>query len=408
MPDRDPENSAPDEVVAGVTSDDLAEAAKAAGVEITTAGAVVESLFDAADVDETVSAANPFGVPGRPVSRSSAFYRGFVGTLGVLAALALGLALREIDSVITLVVVSAFLAVGLNPIVELMIRHGVRRRWAVAIVAIGGLIVVALILAVLVGAVRDQVASFVDDVPHLIDDLRSHKTIRHLDEKYHLLSNLQDKLQSPDLFDSVFGGVFEFGVSVLGALLNAVIIYVMTVYFLAVLPQMKRAAYSLVPASRRLRVGHLGDEILRRVGGYVVGAVLVALCAGTLTYILLWCVGLGHYALPLALFVAVLDLVPLVGSVTGAGVVCVVGLATSLHVGIACLIFYLIYEPLEGYVIYPRVMRSSVDVPEIVTIIAVLVGGALAGIVGALLALPIAAAVLLLVREVWVRRQDAS
>lgn len=407
MSDRDPGDAASDEVVGGLNQDDLTKATDAAGIDVTTAGAVVESLFDA-DADETVNAANPFGVPGRPVSRTSAFYRGFVGTLGVLAALALGLALREIDSVITLVIVSAFLAVGLNPIVELMIRHGVRRRWAVAIVAIGGLVAVALIMAVLVGAVRDQVASFVDDVPHLIDDLRSHKTIRHLDEKYHLLSNLQTKLQSPDLFENVFGGVFEFGVSVLGALLNAVIIYVMTVYFLAALPQMKRAAYSLVPASRRQRVGHLGDEILRRVGGYVVGAVLVALCAGTLTYILLWCVGLGHYALPLALFVAVLDLVPLVGSVTGAGVVCVVGLATSLHVGIACLIFYLIYEPLEGYVIYPRVMRSSVDVPEIVTIVAVLVGGALAGIVGALLALPIAAAVLLLVREVWVRRQDAS
>ncbi|MEO6886144.1 MAG: AI-2E family transporter [Jatrophihabitantaceae bacterium] len=388
--------------------DDLVQAADAAGVEVTDVEAVVESLFDTAATDETVDAANPFGVPGRPVSRSSAFYRGFVGALGVLAALALGMALKEIGSVITLVVVSAFLAVGLNPIVELMIRHGVRRRWAVAIVAVSGLVAFALILVVLVGAVRDQVSNFVDDVPHLIDDLRGHKSIRHLDEKYHLLTNLQAKLESPNLVDKLFGGVFEFGVSGLGALLNAVIIYVMTVYFLAALPQLKRSMYSLVPASRRERVGRLGDEILHRVGGYVIGAALVALLAGTLSYILLWCVGLGHYALPLALFVAVLDLVPLVGSVTGAGVVCLVALATSLNAGIACVLFYLIYEPLEGYVIYPRVMRSSVDVPEIVTIIAVLVGGALAGIVGALLALPIAAAVLLLVREVWVRRQDAA
>ena len=106
--------------------------------------------------------------------------------------------------------------------------------------------------------------------------------------------------------------------------------------------------------------------------------------------------------------VAMLDLVPIVGSVTGATVVCVVCLATSLDVGIAAVIFYVIYELAEGYAIYPRVMRSSVDVPEYVTIIAVLAGGALGGVVGALLALPIAAAVLLLAREVWVRRQDLS
>ena len=118
--------------------------------------------------------------------------------------------------------------------------------------------------------------------------------------------------------------------------------------------------------------------------------------------------GLGQYALPLAVMVALLDLVPLVGSITGASLVCIVGLANSLTIGIACIVFYLVYETLEGYVIYPRVMRSSVDVPEYVTIIAVLVGGALGGVVGALLALPIGAGALLIVQEVWVRRQDVS
>ena len=118
--------------------------------------------------------------------------------------------------------------------------------------------------------------------------------------------------------------------------------------------------------------------------------------------------GLGQYALPLALFVALLDLVPLVGSVTGATVVTIICLATSLDVGIAAAIFYLIYEPLEGYVIYPKVMRSSIDVPEYVTVIAVLAGGALDGIIGALLALPLAAALLLLIREVWIRRQNTT
>lgn len=384
----------------------IARAADAAGVNVETAEAVAESLYE--PVDKDADRASPFGEPGRPVSRSSAFYRGFIGALGVLVALALGFALREVESVLILVLVSIFLAVGLNPVVEFMIRRGMHRRWAVLIVAVLAVAVIALVVAVLVGTLSTQVERFVDDAPHLISDLRKNKSIRQLDQRYHFLSSLQQKLQSPDLLKKTFGGAFSLGLTVLGALLNTIVIIVMTLYFLATLPKIKHAGYSLVPASRRARVASLGDEILRRVGGYVVGAVLVAMLAGTLTFFLLLIVGLGEYALPLAVLVAMLDLVPLVGSVIGAGTVTVIGFATSLHTGLIVLIFYLLYEPLEGYVIYPRVMRSSVDVPEIVTIIAVLLGGTLAGVVGALLALPIAAAVLLLVREVWVRKQETA
>ncbi len=382
----------------------IEQAAHDAGVDVETAEAVADSLYE--PVDAGADGDNPFGRPGRPMSRSSAFYRGFVGAVGVLVALALGYALREVESVLILVLIAIFLAVGLNPIVEFMIRRGLRRRWAVLIVAMLALGIVVLIVVVLVGALRNQVETFIDDAPHLIQDIRKHKSINRLDQKYHFLSSLETKLKDPQLLRNAFGGVFNIGLTVLGAVVNTVVVFVLTLYFLAALPKIKHAGYSLVPASRRARVASLGDEILRRVGGYVVGAVLVGMLAGTVSFFLLLSVGLGQYALPLALLVAVLDLVPLVGSILGAGTVTIIGLATSLHVGLACLIFYLIYEPLEGYVIYPRVMRSSVDVPEFVTIIAVLVGGSLAGVVGALLALPIAAAVLLLVREVWVRKQE--
>ena len=147
---------------------------------------------------------------------------------------------------------------------------------------------------------------------------------------------------------------------------------------------------------------------MHRTGRYVIGAFAVASIAGTVTLVFLLIVGNGRFALPLALLVALLDLVPLVGSLAGATLVTLVCFATSIQVGIAAAIFYVCYELLEGYVIYPRVMRSSVDVPEYVTIIAVLVGGTLDGIVGALLSLPIAAAALYLTREVWIRRQDVS
>jgi predicted PurR-regulated permease PerM len=365
------------------------------------------------DLDPSIDAAHGgrqwhFGVPGKPVSRLSAFYRGWWGGVGVLLAIAAALAVRELSSVLLLVVVSAFLAVGLNPIVELLMRSGLKRGLAVLAVALGALLIFALLIFVLVNEFSDQITSFFNRAPQLLDELLRHAWIRHLNEKYHFITTLKEKLRNPDLSSDLLHNVFSHGYGALQAALSAVVVVVLTLYFLAALPQLKRAMYSLAPASRRVRVGQLGDEIIRRTGRFVIGSVLVALLAGTVTLILLLCVGLGQYALPLALFVAVLDLVPLVGSVTGATVVTIICLATSLDAGLAAAAFYLVYEPLEGYVIYPRVMRSSVDVPEYVTIIAVVAGGTLGGIVGALIALPIAAALLLLIGEVWVRRQDVN
>jgi predicted PurR-regulated permease PerM len=268
--------------------------------------------------------------------------------------------------------------------------------------------IVTVVAVVFVEELRAQLATFVHDAPRLIDDLRDNKLISRLDSKTHLLQRLQGQVENPYLPEKIFTTVFGSGLGVLRTVIDIVVVFALTLYLLAGLPQLKRACYSLAPHSRRVRVGQLGDEILRRVGGYVVGAFLVAVLAGTVTALFLLAAGLGTYALPLAVLVALLDLVPLVGSILGASIVTLVCLANSLDVGLAALFFYLVYEPLEGYVIYPRVMRSSVDVPEYVTILAVLLGGALDGVIGALLALPTAAGLLLLVREVWVRRQDLS
>jgi predicted PurR-regulated permease PerM len=352
--------------------------------------------------------AAPYGNPGAPVSRQTPFYRGFLWTLGALAALVLGLAIRSAASVLVLVLISAFLAVGLDPVVAFAVRRGVKRAWAVLAVAVIFFGLITAIVFVIGGALRSQVTSLIDNAPHLLDDLRRNRSVAKLDAKYHVLSGLEDKIKNADVSSTAVGGIFTVGMSVLNLLVNTVVVIVLTLYFLAALPEIKGGMYSLVPKTRRDRVEKLGNAILHSVGGYVIGASAVALLAGTVTLIFLLCVGLSEYALPLALLVALLDLVPLLGAILGAIVVSLVGFATSLPIGVACVIFYVVYETLEGYVIYPRVMRSSVDIPEYVTIVAVLVGGAVGGIVGALLALPTAAALLLLVREVWVRRQEVS
>ncbi len=349
-----------------------------------------------------------FGQPGAPVSKRSPFYLGFFGGLGVLVAIFFGIAFRQAAPVLVLILVSGFLAVGLNPLVEVLMHRGIRRPWAVLIVTLGVLSVVALFVVALVPVLRDQITALLTNAPEWLDKLQTNSTVKDLDQKYDVIDKVNEKLQDPSLAQQAFGSIFTVGLAVLNALLNAFLIFVLTLYFLSALPQIKRACYTLAPASRRDRVSSLGDEILRRVGGYVAGAFVVALCAGVTSFIFLQIVGLGQYALALALVVAILDFIPLIGATIGAVVVSLIGLATSATIGIACIIFYVVYQQVENYVLYPRVMRSSVDVPGVVTVIAVLIGGSLLGVVGALLAIPTAAALLLLVREILVPRQDVN
>ena len=194
---------------------------------------------------------------------------------------------------------------------------------------------------------------------------------------------------------------------VLSAVFSAFTLLIMTLYFLAALPSMKRQAYRLVPASRRERVTLLSDEVISRIGGFVSGALSVAFIAGFTSYVFLSIVGLP-FALALAVFVAIFDLIPLIGATIAAVVVSLIGFTESVTVGLVCIAFYVGYQQFENYFVYPRVMRKAVDVPAPLTIVAVLLGGALLGVVGALLAIPIAAAVLLVLRQVAIPRMDRT
>ncbi len=343
----------------------------------------------------------PFGTPGDPISRRSPFYVGFVGTAGVLLALLVGLAVREASSVLLLVLVSMFLAVGLNPVVEWLIVRGFRRRWSVLLVTIALLVLVTLFVVALVPVARAQVTTLIANAPGLLDELQRNRSVQRLDGKYDVIGTVQERLQEGEFADQAFGSLFSVGLAVLSALVNAFLVFVLTLYFLSALPSIKRAGYSMVPESRRTRVTYLGDEILRGVGGYVAGAFLVALSAGVSSFIFLEIVGLREYAVALALLVAIFDFIPLIGATIGATIVSIIGFANSPGIGIACVIFFICYQQVENYLLYPRIMASSVNVPGVVTVVAVLIGGSLMGVVGAMLAIPTAAAVLLLVREVW-------
>jgi predicted PurR-regulated permease PerM len=354
----------------------------------------------------TAATTGSFGVPGLPFQRHSPFFIGFTGAAGALLAYWLAQQIQAISSILVLVVVALFLAVGLNPAVEFFMRRGARRTSAVLIVIALVLVALTLFVVAIIPVITDQVESLSNQAPEWWDQVRNSERIRDLDQRYQILDRVQQAIEQGGLTNKVFGGVLGVGLAVLSAIANAFIVVVLTLYFLASLPGIKRFFYRLAPASRRERVTALGDQILTNVGGYVSGAFVVATAAGLSSLVFLVAAGLGEYAVALAFVVAVLDVIPMIGATLGAVVVTAIGFATSPATGIACLVFYIVYQQFENYVIYPRVMARSVDIPGSLIVIAALTGGALLGVIGALLAIPTAAAAQLLLREVFLRRQD--
>jgi predicted PurR-regulated permease PerM len=351
--------------------------------------------------------------PGRPrrsgrkgLTDHSPFALGFFAAVGALLAYWLGGLILSISPILVLVVVAAFLAAGLNPLVEWLGHHGLKRSWSVLVVIAVVLAAIALFLLALVPVITDQVRAIIDNAPGWFESLQRNRSVQRLEERFDLLQRAQEFVEKGSFGSQVFGGVVGVGMAVLSAVANAFIVTVLTLYFLASLPTIKGAAYRLAPASKRERVTGLGDRIIANVGAYVSGAFIVAFCAGISSLVFLMIVGLGEYAVALAAVVAILDVIPMIGATIGAVIVTAIGFATDPRIGLACLIFYVIYQQVENYVIYPKVMSRSVDIPGSLIVIAALIGAALLGVVGALLAIPTAAAVLMVVREVVVPRLD--
>jgi predicted PurR-regulated permease PerM len=363
---------------------------------------------DSAAITPDVSKSDAdLGEPGPPLKKLSPFRIGFFGGLGLFVAWWLGEQVVSISSVLIQIVVALFLAAGLNPVVAFFERRGLRRGLAVLTVIVGVLVALTLFVVAFVPVITDQVASISAKAPEWFESAQRNNQVERLDEQFQLMDKIKDYVAKGDFAGSVFGGVLGFGLAVLGVLANTFVVTVLTLYFLSSLDKTKRALYKLAPESRRERVTKLGDRVIEGVGGYVSGAFVVAACAGITSLIFLFVVGLGEYAVALAFVVALLDVIPMIGATIGAVIVTAIGFAEDPKIGLACLVFYLVYQQVENYLIYPRVMSKSVDVPGSVTVIAALIGAALLGVIGALLAIPTAAALLMLTREVFIRKQDS-
>lgn len=350
---------------------------------------------------------------GSPFARSP-FLLGFLATLGGLAAFALGQAIVGLSSVLVLILVSLFLATGLNPAVEWLVGKGMRRGVAILLMFLAVIGIFAVIVLAIVPPVVEQGSSLLRSAPDLINRLGENATIRDLDERFDILSKLQD-LVSGDALGTAFGGILGFGKAVLGAVFSALTVLVLTLYFLSSFRTIKETGYRLVPASRRDRVRNLGDRIIANIGGYVAGQITVATLAGLVAYVFMMTLGhiieapiVGQYALALAIIVGIFDLVPLIGALVGSAIVTLVGLVDSWTVGLILLGYFIVYQQLENYLLSPRIMKRSVNIAPMLTIVGALIGGTLLGMVGALVAVPTTAAVVMIVREVVIPRQDAA
>ena len=355
-----------------------------------------------------VGTSTRYGMAGRPLNRQSPFYMGFVGALGVLAALLLWHTLGRLTTVVTILVISFFMTLTLNPVVETLTRRGVRRGGAVAIVFAGLVVVFALLGIVVVPPVITQGGQLVAQAPDWLDQVLKSRLVHNLDQHYGLVEKIQSefkkRITDSSFLSSVFGGVLGVGAAVVTGIFQAFTVLVLTLFLLASLPRVKQAAYAVVPASRRPRVVSLSEEIMRRTGSYAIGQVAVATINAVCSWIMMTIVGIP-YAAVLAVSVGFLGLVPMVGATLGASVVCLVAVFDEPRKMFIALAYYVIYQQIENYVVSPKIMQRTVSVPGAVTVVAALAGGTLLGVLGALLAIPVAAGLLLLYEEVLLPRQ---
>jgi predicted PurR-regulated permease PerM len=353
---------------------------------------------------EMSSDEQPLGSPGPRFNRRSPFYIGLTASAGVAVTYALVRILASLSSMLVLIGVALFLAIGLEPVASWLVNRGLRRWLATTVVFVVFIAAMGAFVAAAVAPLVQQAGDFIGQVPHYLQQAQDHSSaIGRLNDRFHLQQRISDSITGSG--GSAVNKVVSAGTAVFGAVADFLIVVVLTVYFVADMPRIRTFLYRLVPHTRRPRAILIGDEVFAKVGAYVLGNVLISMVIGAVTFIWLIAVGVP-YPLLLAIFVAVLDLVPIVGSTIAGVVVAAVALTVSLPICIATIVFFIAFRLVEDYLLVPRIIGRVVKVPALITVVAVLIGGALLGIVGALVAIPIAAALQLLTQEVLYPRLD--
>ena len=346
------------------------------------------------------------------VGLNQPFAVGFAVTLGALAALLLGLAVSNLATVIIYISFALFAALGLDPIVRALERKGVGRVWGMVIVYVGFLLVIAGVILLIMPTVVAQIAQFIRDIPSMINDFEKSDAFAWLQTNFgdqigSILKDVETFILNPANIASITGGVLAVGAGTATAISGIIIVIVLSLYVLASLNPIKASFVRLTPAKSRAKVTEMTEQITDGIGGYLMGMVILAFFNSVVAFFLHLFLGLPFPAL-MAVIAFCITLIPLIGPVLYWGIATIIALFTD---PVAALIFaalYLIYMQLEAYVLTPRVMNRAISVPGSLVVIGALVGGTLLGLLGALVAIPITASILLIIKQVVIPRQDAK
>ncbi|MEA9984168.1 AI-2E family transporter [Subtercola sp. RTI3] len=346
--------------------------------------------------------------------KSNAFRAGFLATLGGLIALVLGLAVSSIATVLVYLAAALFIGLGLDPIVRLIERRGLKRIWAISIVFAGFVVVLVGMLFLIVPVAITEGASLISSLPTSVSDLAGQSWFVSLNASLGgvidlkaISASLGTFLSDPQNLLTLGGGLVKVGSTVIGGVFGTITIVILSLFFLGSLDASKNALYLMVPASRRGGVITISEQIISSVGKYTIGQVILAASNGVLGFIAMSIIGVP-FAGVLAVIAFLLALIPLIGTIISAVLITLIALSASPWAALAVGIYFLVYMQVEAYYFSPKVMSRAVDVPGILVVIGALVGGTLLGVLGALVAVPVTAAILIIVKQVVIPRQQLA
>ncbi len=320
--------------------------------------------------------------------------RAILVVLGIiLAAVVLIQVVQVARGVLIWIVVAVFLAVALNPAVEWLQAHGVARRGlAVLITYLGALAAIVALGATFVPILVEQVNNFVDTLPAYVEDLTSGRgRLGFLEREYQITEKVREAVEAGGAGGAlgISGTALAVTKSVISAVIAVLTIAFLTLFMLLEGPAWISRFYGLLPDQSQPRWRAVGHDIYRTIGGYVTGNLTISLIAGVVSTLVLLVVGVP-FAIALGLLVAILDLIPLAGATIAAILVTTVAFLDSTTSGIVILIFFVVYQQLENHVLQPVVYGRTVQLSPLAVLIAVLIGAELAGVIGALAAIPVA------------------
>jgi predicted PurR-regulated permease PerM len=328
-----------------------------------------------------------------PVSPRTVFRWAVAAALGVVVVYLGYQAVYTIRDTIVQVLIAIFLAISLDPVVRWMVAHRVRRGQAVLIIFVVLLLLLTGFLMLFIPPLVHQAGRLTTDFPSYLDDLRQRSpSLAHLEDRFHLQGKLNDLARNlpATLGEQALG----FGQRFLGAVISGLLVLVLTIYFMLDLPRLRRGFVRLFHRRHRRVVNDVVNVVVDKVGSYMIGNLIISAIAGAASFVAFEALRVP-YSLPLAVLVAVTDLIPMIGATLGAAICVIVALATT-HLwpnSVLLAAFFLLYQQMENYLIAPRVLRNSVEMPAVAVLLAALIGGSVLGLVGALMAIPVAAAI---------------